>query len=172
LLAHPYFERQPPKSTGREIFGDAFAEDAIAQGRRTSVAGEDIMATLTALTAKSVAGAYRRFGPSGLEEVILSGGGARNLTLVEALQRRLPGITIRHHHEFGIPGDAKEAVAFALLGYETLLGVPGNIPASTGAEHPVILGKLVPGRNYQSLMRRVFSGEDRWSPITALRLAD
>jgi anhydro-N-acetylmuramic acid kinase len=91
---------------------------------------------------------------------------------VEALRRRLPDVTIRHHDEFGIPGDAKEAVAFALLGYETLLGLPGNLPACTGAEHPVILGKLVPGRNYQSLMRRVFSEEDRWSPITALRLAD
>lgn len=172
LLSHPYFGRQPPKSTGREIFGDAFAEEAIMQGRKSGSMGDDIMTTLTALTAKSIVSAYRRFGPPGIEEVILSGGGAHNPALVEALRRRLPGVAIRRHEEFGVPGDAKEAVAFALLGYETLLGLPGNLLACTGAAHPVILGKLTPGRNYQSLMRRVFSGEDGWSPIETLRLAD
>jgi anhydro-N-acetylmuramic acid kinase len=172
LLAHPYFRRSPPKSTGRETFGDAFATEAIARGKESGSAGDDIMATLTALTAKSIAGAYRRFGPPGIEEVVLSGGGAHNPALVEAIRRRLPGVAVRRHEEFGIPGDAKEAVAFALLGYETLLGLPGNLPACTGAAHPVILGKLVPGRNYPSLMRKIFGKERAWSPIESLRLAD
>lgn len=172
LLEHPYFQRRPPKSTGREIFGDAFAADAIARGRESGSGREDIMATLTALTAQSVADAYRRFGPPGIDEMVLSGGGARNPTLVGALQRRLPDVTIRHHEEFGIPGDAKEAVAFALLGYATLTGLHANVPACTGASHSTILGKLVPGRNYQSLMRAVFGGEDAWGPITTLRLVN
>jgi anhydro-N-acetylmuramic acid kinase len=172
LLAHPYFQRPPPKSTGREIFGEGFAADVIARGRERGLGPDDIMATLTALTVKSIAGAYRRFGPPEIGEVVLSGGGARNQTLVEALHRRLPGVTIRHHEEFGIPGAAKEAVAFALLGYETLIGLPGNLPACTGAAHPVILGTLAPGRNYPALMRAIFAGEDAWTPIEALCLAD
>ncbi len=172
LLAHPYFRREPPKSTGREIFGDAFTADAIAQGRESGSGPEDIMATLTALTAKSIADAYRRFGPPGIEEMVLSGGGAHNQALVEGLRRCLPSVSILAHEDFGIPGDAKEAVAFALLGYETLLGLPGNLPACTGAARPVILGKLVPGRNYPSLMRTIFGREGAWSPIEALRLVD
>lgn len=171
LLAHPYFRCPPPKSTGRETFGDGFTDEVVKQGRATGLSPDDIMATLTALTAESIADTYRRFGPPGLEEVILSGGGAHNPTLVEALRRRLPGVTIGRHEKFGIPGDAKEAVAFALLGYETLLGLPGNLPACTGARHPVILGKLTPGRNYPSLMKKIFGGEAAWSPITALHLA-
>lgn len=172
LLEHPYFQRPPPKSTGREVFGDGYAANMIDRAEKRGLSPEDTMATLTALTAESIASAYRDFGPAAIDEVILSGGGARNRGLVDTLARRLPGVTVRRHEEFGIPGEAKEAIAFALLGHETLAGRPNNSPSCTGATHPVILGKIVPGNNYPALMRSVFSGENTWNRITRLRLAD
>lgn len=172
LLAYPYFRQTPPKSTGRETFGDAFAARVVDEGIARGNAREDIMATLTALTAESIACAYRDFGPPDIQEVILSGGGARNQALVAAIRYRLPGVPLRSHDKLGIPGNAKEAVAFALLGHETLVGRPGNLPPCTGASRTVVLGKIVPGDNYASLMRKVHGREAEWTPITSLRLVN
>jgi anhydro-N-acetylmuramic acid kinase len=107
---------------------------------------EDMVATATAFTAASIAQAYRRFLPRLPEEMILCGGGAHNATLVRMLQDRLAGVTIRATDEFGISVDAKEAVSFALLAYATIRGVANNVPRATGADGPVVLGKIVPGR--------------------------
>lgn len=171
VLKHPYFAQPPPKTTGRELFGDDFAADVIRRGEERGLSPNDIMATLTVITAESIARAYRAFGPDDVDEVVLSGGGARNPSLVEALRARLPDISLRHHDELGIPGDAKEAVAFALLGYLTIHGHPGNVPRCTGATRPVTLGQITPGDNYDDLMYRIFGGRaGPCRPIRTLRL--
>lgn len=142
LLADPYFSTQPPKSTGRERFGAQLGaqiwEHAISQG----LSGPDILATLTAFTAESIARAYRNFLPVFPAEVILSGGGASNPTLKQMLAERLAPASLLTSDDLGIPSAAKEALAFAVLAYETWHRRPGNLPAATGARKPVILGKL------------------------------
>jgi anhydro-N-acetylmuramic acid kinase len=155
VLSHPYFVMRPPKATGRELFGDSFAAEFIERAERGGLSPEDTMATLTAITAESIARAYRAFGPADLNEVVLAGGGARNSVLVDQLRDRLPDLRVRMHDEFGVPAAAKEAVAFALLGYDGLHGRTTNIPGCTGAREAVTLGKLVPGKNYHALLSRV-----------------
>ncbi len=145
LMDHPYFRQAPPKSTGRETFGAHYAADIQQFLEWTCERVEDVIATVTALTAESIARAIRDFLPPNIDAVILGGGGRYNPTLVRMLADRLPGIALRAHEDYGIPSDAKEAIAFALLGHATLCGVPNNVPAATGAGHPVILGKIVPG---------------------------
>ncbi|HEX2914321.1 MAG TPA: anhydro-N-acetylmuramic acid kinase [Chloroflexia bacterium] len=155
LLSHPYFEAPAPKSTGRELFGDAYCDNAIRRASELGLSPADTMATLTAFTAKSIALGIRRFKPEGrLDELIVSGGGARNPVLMEMLAEWLPGVEVAHHDKFGIKAEAKEAVAFALMGYELLRNRPANVPACTGATRPVLLGKLAPGRNYFSLLQK------------------
>jgi anhydro-N-acetylmuramic acid kinase len=144
LLRYPFFRRRPPKSTGREEFGAAFAERFYRRAGNKSLADADIVATVTALTAKSIAQAYRRFLPTMPDELILCGGGAHNRTLVEMLHTELPGVKMLSTDDFGISVDAKEAVSFAILAWATIKGMTNNVPAATGAERPVVLGKIVP----------------------------
>ncbi len=144
LMSHPYFARKPPKSTGREEFGLAFADRVLSQARRLALPAEDIIATLTALTARSIADALRRFVlPCGaVDEMILTGGGAHNRTLRRMLAAELDGISVITADDLGVNGDAIEAIAFAILGYEMLCGRAGNIPSVTGAKRKAVLGKL------------------------------
>jgi anhydro-N-acetylmuramic acid kinase len=146
MLRHPFLRRRPPKSTGREEFGQHYCEWFYDKGRREGLMPEDMLATATAFTAASIALAYRRFLPRPPDEMLLCGGGAHNKTLVRMLQQRLAGVRIRSTDEFGIGVDAKEAVSFAILAYATIKGVANNIPRVTGADEPVVLGKIVPGR--------------------------
>ncbi|HPD14939.1 MAG TPA: anhydro-N-acetylmuramic acid kinase [Planctomycetota bacterium] len=145
LLRHPYLRREPPKSTGRETFGVPFAERLLRAG---GLAPEDLLATVTAFTAASIADAHRRFvAPRGrVDEVIASGGGCHNRTLMRRLAETFAPVPVRLSDDFGIPADAKEAMAFAILAHETMAGRPGNLPSATGAARPVVLGKIVPGR--------------------------
>ncbi|WP_327408490.1 anhydro-N-acetylmuramic acid kinase [Streptomyces sp. NBC_01281] len=142
LLAEPYYVLPAPKTTGKELFHFGYLRDALA-GFGTLTA-EDVIATLTRLTAVSVADAVRSVGAT---EVIASGGGTRNPTLMTMLGDRLPGVAVRTSDELGLPSAAKEAYAFAVLGFLTLHGLAGTEPASTGARHPSVLGSLTPGRN-------------------------
>ncbi|MET7825701.1 anhydro-N-acetylmuramic acid kinase [Streptomyces sp. NPDC005386] len=142
LLAEPYYALPAPKTTGKELFHLGYLRDALA-GFGTLTA-EDVIATLTRLTAVSVADAVRSVGAT---EVIASGGGTRNPTLMTMLGDRLPGVAVRTSDELGLPSAAKEAYAFAVLGFLTLHGLAGTEPASTGARHPSVLGSLIPGRN-------------------------
>jgi anhydro-N-acetylmuramic acid kinase len=146
MLRHPFFRRRPPKSTGREQFGQQYCEWLYDRARRKGLMPEDIVATATAFTASTIASAYRRFLPAMPDEMILCGGGAHNATLVRMLQSGLEGVRIRSTDEFGIDVDAKEAVSFAILAYATIQGVPNNLPRVTGASEPVVLGKIVPGK--------------------------
>lgn len=146
LLAHPYFDRVPPKSTGREEFGpELYLRDALAN--RKDHAHEDLVATVTAAVAQSIVGAFARFIEPyhDIARIVVSGGGAYNETLLGMIEQGLPNIAIRTSSQYGIPSDAKEAVAFAILGNETICGTPANVPQATGARHPVILGKITPG---------------------------
>lgn len=146
FLAEPYFASPPPKSTGRELFTAEYIRRFIAACRESPsrATNDDIVATAVALTAGSVADAYRRFIPEPVREVLVSGGGAKNPALFDAIVEALP-ITVRRFEEVFFDGEAKEAVAFALMGYLHLLREPGNVPGATGARGRRILGKLTPG---------------------------
>jgi anhydro-N-acetylmuramic acid kinase len=158
LLAHPYYERRPPKTTGRELFGAPLSAGLVAAGRARGLDDQGIVATLTALTAASIADAYGRFAPAPIREVILGGGGARNPTLVAMLRQRLAPAAVIKHEDVGLDSDNKEALVFALLAYETWHARPGSHPGLTGARHPVVLGQITPGDHYAALMRRTWGG--------------
>lgn len=160
LMAHPYFERQPPKTTGRELFGTAAALQWVREGVERRIQPADIVATLTALTALSIAEAYRQFGPRRLGEIIIGGGGARNPVLMEMLAGQFGDVPVLPHDAIGISADYKEALVFALLAYETWHARPGNLPVLTGAEKPVILGQIVPGENYIDLLHMTWGKHD------------
>ena len=155
LLGEPYFPLQPPKSTGRELFGAQFADQFIDRGLARGLATSDIVATMTAFTAHSIADQYRRFLPGRPDEVVVGGGGSRNPVLMRLLSQLLDPAQIRLHEDFGLSSLGREAVYFALMGYEALHGRPNTVPSCTGATHPVVMGKIVPGPNYRSLMARV-----------------
>ncbi len=159
LLEHPYFRRTPPKTTGRELFSPAMAETLLAQGRVRGLPNTHLIATITALTADSISDAYRRFAPSPPAEVIVAGGGARNPALMDRLRARLPDARVLTLDELGIASQTKEALAFALIGYETWHNRPGSLPALTGVSHPVVLGQITPGDNYSRLIRSTFGGQ-------------
>lgn len=145
LLAHPYFSSPPPKSTGRELFSASYIDEFVTLCRMDSqCSDEDVIVTAVELTAASIADAYRRFMPEPVSEVLLSGGGAKNPVLVGAIKRLMPERSVRAFDELFFDGEAKEAVAFALLGYLHLIRQPGNVPGATGARGPRILGKYTP----------------------------
>jgi anhydro-N-acetylmuramic acid kinase len=152
-MRNPYFQLKPPRTTGREQFGREYAAKFLALCRRHSTKPEDALATATALTAESIAGSYKRFVQrkmrtggqqrSGIDYIV-SGGGARNHTLMAMLAQRLEplGCELAASEEFGLPAEAKEATAFALLAWQTWHHLPGNVPAATGASRAAILGQV------------------------------
>ncbi|MEW6357131.1 MAG: anhydro-N-acetylmuramic acid kinase [Planctomycetota bacterium] len=144
LMEEPFLRQKPPKTTGREEFGIQFTD---ALYRRFRMSFEDLAATATMFTAKSIAEAYQKFLKPirEIDEVILCGGGARNATLVGMLTELLDPIPVRIVDEYGINADVKEAVSFAILANTTLSGIPNNVPGATGANERVVLGKIVPG---------------------------
>ncbi|HTT66487.1 MAG TPA: anhydro-N-acetylmuramic acid kinase [Gemmatimonadales bacterium] len=145
-LAHPFFAEAPPRSTGREVFGVAYAHRLIAQCREHAASPADTVATAVALTARAIGEAAERFIPPQLRplDVVRSGGGARNPALVAAVAEAWRGPEHRAFDELFFDGDAKEAAAFAFLGHLARSGRPGNEPAATGARGPRILGCLTP----------------------------
>ena len=144
LMKHPYFSAPPPKSTGRELFNSDYVQKLIAATRAASGSDEDIVATAVQLTAESVGDAYRRFIAEPVREVLVSGGGAKNPALFAAIRKAAAPVTVRHFDEVFFDGEAKEAVAFALLGYLHVTNRSGNVPSATGARGPRVLGKRTP----------------------------
>lgn len=138
LLRSPFYRRKPPKSAGREQYGREFVDELM----QTGIPIEDLITTATALTAATVAAGVKRFVKHPVDEVIVSGGGVHNRTLMGYLAQFLPDVRIRISNEFGIDSDAKEAIAFAVLAYETWNHRPSNVPSATGARRPVVLGKV------------------------------
>lgn len=151
LLADPYFARTPPKSTGREEFGAPFL--ARRRARLDALTFADAVATLTALAARSVAGAVRRWAPRA-RLLVASGGGARNPALLDALREALPGVEVVRSDALGIDPDAKEAIAFAVLGHAALRGRAAGLPSVTGARGPRVLGAIAP-HELDALLERV-----------------
>ncbi len=148
LCAHPYLSKSPPKSTGREDFGIQFSNDLYKELIRDNIDVYDAIATITAFTAKSISDSYEKYIQPyyKISEVVMSGGGVHNPVLFQFLKGYLENIRISKVDDFGIPSDAKEALAFAILANETISGNPGNIPSATGAKESVVLGKIIPGK--------------------------
>jgi anhydro-N-acetylmuramic acid kinase len=148
LLANPYYMQEPPKSTGEELFGWRKAEELYEKVREEKITLNDLMATLAELTVVTIALSYERFifPKWDVCEIILSGGGCSNPVLTAGLRRRIPTVKCSTTDDYGIPSEAKEAVAFAILANELISGNPSNVPSVTGASRAVPLGKIVPGR--------------------------
>ena len=148
LCSHPYLSKKPPKSTGREAFGVQYSDNLYKEMKRFKIDALDALATVTAFTALSISDSYSKYIQTSyqISEVIISGGGVHNLTLIEFLKGYLKDIKIRKVDEFNIPSETKEALSFAILANETVCGNPGNVPSATGARESVILGKIVPGK--------------------------
>ena len=156
LLGDPYFRRRPPKSAGREQYGEAYCRRLLAWGRRHKADPADLLRTAAVLTALSVVDAFHRWilPRAKIRQMIVSGGGAHNPLVMAQLQAALPGIEILDSAELGVPQDAKEAFAFAVLAYETFHGRPANLPGSTGAKQAVILGKICRPPNKRRLRKK------------------
>jgi anhydro-N-acetylmuramic acid kinase len=141
LLDDAYFSAAPPKSTGREQYGAPFIARYRAQ--LDALTEEDALATLTALTVRTVTSAIRTYAPEAVTAIV-GGGGVHNAALMAGLRRELPAVALRRTDDFGVNADAKEAILFAVLGVELLRGRPANMPKVTGARGPRVLGSLVP----------------------------
>ena len=163
-LSQPYFSQRPPKSTGRELYNNALAEQYRAEAAAAGLSGVDFVATLTDLTAAAIADSYRRFAPLPVSEVIICGGGAHNPTLMARIREQLVRRggksieVVRYGDLAGVPGDedSKEALCFALLAWLTMQAAASNVPACTGAEGARVLGKIAPGRNFRQLTMKVW----------------
>ena len=144
LLGDPYFAEEPPKSTGRERFGIEYADKLLARVKKAGGSDNDAVATATALTAETIGRAIARWGKDETSEIVISGGGAKNPALLERLAARVRPRPVVLFDQVFFNGEAKEAVAFAFLGMQTVSGKPGNLPAATGARGPRVLGHVTP----------------------------
>ncbi|MDR4508216.1 MAG: anhydro-N-acetylmuramic acid kinase [Candidatus Brocadiaceae bacterium] len=147
LLSHPFLKKTPPKTTGREEFGTLFADKFYKDALHAGTKEIDILATVTAFTAYTIADSYRQwiFPASSLSEIIISGGGCRNATLLEFLAKRFShSVKLSSSGDFGIDTGVKEALAFAILANETISGNANNVPHATGAKEAVVMGKIIP----------------------------
>ena len=153
MLSHPYYARPSPKTTGREAFGATYFQSVLEAARACGADPDATIATITACAATVIAAAV----PASVERVIVSGGGAHNATLMTRLRTALAARSssppiVSTSREFGIPPDAKEAIAFAVLARQTMLGRPGNVPSATGARRAAVLGTIAPGANFHALV--------------------
>ncbi len=143
LMAHPFFSMKPPKSTGREDFGSDMVQKILDWGGKR----EDLVRTATQFTVESIVHGLKRFVLPRCEihEVIASGGGTKNPVMMDLLDRALGNIAFKRLDDLGMASEAKEAIAFAILAYQTMNGHPGNVPSVTGADKQVVLGSITPG---------------------------
>ncbi len=144
LMMDPYYKMEPPKSSGRERFSEEMGKGMVETGKEQGLGDEDVVATITGLTARSIARAIEEYASKGetVDEIIVGGGGARNGTLMEMIGKEMPGSRVTTSDEYSIPSDAKEALCFAILTNEALCGTPANVPSVTGASGPVICGTI------------------------------
>jgi anhydro-N-acetylmuramic acid kinase len=140
FLGNPYFSRTPPKSTGREDFGEEYSRNIIVNN--PGIDKDDLIATFSDFTAESIVKSYRDFLPEPVNSVYVSGGGSKNLYIMKRLQEKMNPIPVKSYDELGYNSEAKEALLFAVLANEHIMGIPANIPSITGAREPVVLGTL------------------------------
>ena len=145
LLSHPFIKQTPPKTTGREEFGTYWTQEIVQKARLSGIIDGDIVATVTEFTARSIYENYERFilPKYDISEVLVCGGGVHNQAIMRSLKEMLNPIDVGTVDDYGLPSDAKEAIAFAVLANETIHGNVGNVPKATGAKKSVILGKIV-----------------------------
>ncbi|MEM8804921.1 MAG: anhydro-N-acetylmuramic acid kinase [Cyanobacteria bacterium P01_G01_bin.38] len=141
-LQQPFFRQPPPKSTGRELFGAQYAQHCWQMAQAQQLGQADFIATLTELTAASIAQSYRQFLPQLPDEVLVGGGGSRNRALLQRLRAHLPNIPVSATDDIGLSADYKEAIAFAVLGFWRTHQIPGNLPSATGASRFCLLGDI------------------------------
>ncbi|MBI5182532.1 MAG: anhydro-N-acetylmuramic acid kinase [Nitrospirae bacterium] len=149
LMSHPFINKKPPKTTGRESFGSPMLNEVLKIIKSKNISKRDALTTITAYTAFSIIHNIKRFilSRDEVSGIIVGGGGSRNKTILELMQMAINPIPVMTFEDAGYSSRAIEAMAFALFAYETIQNIPNNVPTATGARHPVVMGKIVIGKN-------------------------